>query len=286
MGHERVGTLPKTQKWRSLVGLIAGLGRSGMDVSSASGSGADDPNTAVPDTRDSAVEIADVAAQTVRNVGQQFSRAHLDTGVRAAFEFLVLLAVAGRSNDPRSALSEHGIEIPERPTALSFAKAANSWLIHNQGSPEYRHMASGAVSDAISAWYRENKPPQDRLFEPPEDPFGVWRRAGNGSGFCELSRLYFASFTERHLNYFLEREASDVLPGISERDRFSKGLEDHVEDVSKHAFETARIAQSFAAGWFNNHARDSVPDQEAIGRFLSVAFGKIRSDLLREDAEI
>lgn len=275
MGHERVGTLPKTQKWRGLVGQIAGLGRSGAGSSSVGGPGIGAP----------VVEVADVAEQTVRNVSQQFSRAHLDAGVRAAFEFLVLLAVAGRSDNPRGILSEHGIEVPERPTALSFAKAADSWLILNQDSPEYRQMARGAVSDAISAWYRENKPPQDRLFEPPEDPFGVWRRAGNGAGFCELARLYFASFTERHLNYFLEREASAVLPGFGERDQFSERLEDHVEDISKHAFETARIAQSFAAGWFNNNTRDGVPDQEAIGRFLSIAFGKIRGDLLREDTE-
>ena len=229
------------------------------------------------------VEVSDLAEQTVRNVSQQFSRAHRDTGVRAAFEFLVLLATAGGSNDPRTTLSEYGIELPEKPTALSFAKAASSWLAQNQDSLEYGQMARGAVSDTISAWYRENRPPQDRLFEPPDDPFGVWRRAGNGAGFCELARLYFASFTERHLNYFLEREASAVLPGIDERDQFSRELEEHVDSVSQHAFETAKIAQSFAAGWFNNNAKQGVPDQEAIGRFLSVAFGKIRSELLREN---
>lgn len=275
MGHERVGTLPKTQKWRGLVGQIAGLGRSGAGSSGAGGPGAEVP----------VVEVAEIAEQTVRNVSDQFRRAHLDAGVRAAFEFLVLLAVAGRSPDPRGVLSEHGIEIPERTTALSFAKAANSWLALNEDSPEYRQMARSTVSDTISAWYRENKPPQDRLFEPPEDPFSVWRKAGSGTGFCELARLYFASFTERHLNYFLEREASAVLPGFGERDQFGERLEEHVEGVSKHAFETARIAQSFAAGWFNNNAMDGVPDQEAIGRFLSVAFGKIRGDLLREDTE-
>lgn len=280
MGHERVGTLPKTQKWRVLVGQIAKLGRSGLGGSGSGGSGSDGSSAGAP-----VIEVPDVAEQTVRNVSRQFRKAHLDTGVRAAFEFLVLLAVAGRSSDPRQLLLEHGIEVPEKPTALSFAKAANSWLTRNQDSPEYRQMARGAVSDAISAWYRENKPPQDRLFEPPEDPFGVWRGAGNGAGFCELARLYFASFTERHLNYFLEREASAVLSGFGERDQFSERLQEHVEGVSKHAFETARIAQSFAAGWFNNNAREGVPDQEAIGRFLSVAFGKIRDDLLREDAE-
>jgi hypothetical protein len=270
LGHERVGTLPKTQKWRSLVGQIAGLGGSGVG-----GSGGATP----------AVEVADVAEQTVRNVSQQFRRAHLDTGVGAAFEYLVVLAAAGRSDDPRSVLSEYGIELPDKPTALSFAKAASPWLARSQESLEYGQMARGAVSDTIGAWYRENRPQQDRLFEPPEYPFDVWRKAGDGAGFCELARLFFASFTERHLNYYLEREASAVLPGFGERDRFGAQLNGHVEDISQHAFETARIAQSFAAGWFNRNVREGVPDREAIARFLSIAFGKIRGELLREDHE-
>ena len=270
MGHERVGTLPKTQKWRSLVGQIASLAGSG-----AGGSGG----------TSTAVDVSDIAEQTVRNVGQQFRRAHLDAGVGAAFEYLVLLAAAGRAADPRSVLREHGIEVPDKPTALSFAKVGSSWLARNQDSLEYGQMARGAVSDTIGAWYRENRPPQDRLFEPPEDPFGVWRRAGDGAGFCELARLFFANFTERHLNYYLEREASAVLPGFGERDRFGAQLNGHVDGVSQHAFETARIAQSFAAGWFTNNTREGVPDREAIARFLSVAFGKLRGELLREEPE-
>ena len=76
-----------------------------------------------------------------------------------------------------------------------------------------------------------------------------------------------------------------MLPGLVERDGFGERLDGHVEQVSQHAFETARIAQSFAAGWFNRNARDGVPDREATARFLSVAFGKIRGELLREDTE-
>ena len=271
MGHERVGTLPKTQKWRSLVGQIARLGST---IGSGYGS------------EPAAIDVSDVADQTVRSVGQQFRRAHLDKGVDAAFEYLVILAAASRSDDPRSVLSEYGVELPDKPTALSFAKAADPWLARRQESLEYGQMARGAVSDTIGAWYRENRPSQGRLFEPPEDPFGVWRIAGDGAGFCELARLFFASFTERHLNYYLEREASAVLPGFGERDEFGAQLNGHVEDVSQHAFETAKITQSFAAGWFNRNAREGVPDREAIARFLSVAFGKIRGELLREDPEV
>ena len=101
-----------------------------------------------------------------------------------------------------------------------------------------------------------------------------------------MARLFFANFTERYLNYFLEREASAVLPGLQERDDFFDLLEQHIDDISDHAFETARIAQSFAAGWYNNHAREEMPSNEEIERFLAVAFGKIREELMRESVQI
>jgi hypothetical protein len=116
-----------------------------------------------------------------------------------------------------------------------------------------------------------------------EDPFEVWRKAGNGAGFCELSRLFFAKFTQRYLEYFLQRASPATLGGIGERVQFEQQLAKHVDDISLHAFETAKITQSFAAGWFNNRVKGDVPNEKEIEGFLSVAFGKIRDALQRED---
>ena len=59
---------------------------------------------------------------------------------------------------------------------------------------------------------------------------------------------------------------------------------DHIDDVSHHAFETARITQSFAAGWFNRYARDGMPTADEISGFLSHSVGKLREELLREES--
>jgi hypothetical protein len=136
VGHERVGVLPKTQTWRSLVGQMAGLGTDTADVS-------------------------DIAGQTVRNVHGRYRNIHQDEGVNAAFEFLVLLAVAARSDDPRTELRSLGIDVPDRPTALSFAKAAHVWTAQNQSSMEYGKIARGATSDAIASWHRKHRNRQE-----------------------------------------------------------------------------------------------------------------------------
>lgn len=251
MGHIRTGVLPKTQQWQDIVQQIA-------------------------ERHVSEAEVADIAQRTIQNVRSQFRHIMRDNGVLGAFQFLVNLAVASREENPQAWLLNIGIELPDNPTPLSFAKAVSAWIEPQRDSFEYSGIAQGAAGDAISNWYRENQSITGNLFTSLEDPFEVWRKAGDGAGFCELSRLFFAKFTQRYLAYFLDREASAALGD------FRKQLATHVDSISLHAFETARITQSFAAGWFNEHAKEGVPSETKIEEFLSLAFGKMRDELQRE----
>ena len=260
MGHVRMSVLPTSKKWRDVIQQIAG-----MHVSEA--------------------QVADIAQQTIQNVKDRFRHIMLDDGVLGTFQFLVNLAVASREEDPRASLLDVGIDLPDSPTPLSFAKAVNAYIAPKRGSFEYGEIAQKAAGDAIANWYRENQVHTLALFESLDDPFEVWRKAGNGAGFCELSRLFFAKFTHRYLEYFLGREASAALGGIDKRIEFEQRLEEHVDAVSFHAFETAEITQPFAAGWFNKYAIEGVPSESEIKGFLSHAFGKMRDALQREDDE-
>ena len=257
MGHERVGTLPKTQRWRNVVAQIA-------------------------DWDESPTQVSDIARSVIQNLRSRFRHIQSDDGVKAAFEFLVALSISSRSQDPHQELLALVFDIPSVPTPLSLAKAVNKWVESRSGSLEYSQVARSAAIDAIAIWSEKNKPQQTRLFEFTDRSFDIWRKAGNGIGFCELARTFFAKFTERYLNYFLEREASAVLKTIGQRDEFHIEVQEHADQISRHAFETAKITQSFAAGWFNKHTIGGMPSEDAIEGFLSIAFGKIREELLRE----
>jgi hypothetical protein len=52
--------------------------------------------------------------------------------------------------------------------------------------------------------------------------------------------------------------------------------------IADHAFETSKIMQSFAAGWFNKHAAASPPSQVEVTNFLRTSFGKMREEFRRE----
>jgi hypothetical protein len=257
MGHERTGTLPKSQRWRDIVQQIATF-------------------------HESDAAISNITIRTIENVRARFKQIQRDGGVRAAFEFLVAVSGSSRSPSIEGEWQTHGLKLPAKRTPLAVVQSLQDWVRSNQDSTEYAGLAQAAASDAIVAWFAENKTGQGLLFEPSEEPSEIWRRAASGAGFCELSRLFFSKFTERYLNYFLEREASAVLPDVGKRNEFETQLRKHVESVSKHAFETAKITQSFAAGWFNKNATDAVPTREQFDGFLALAFGKLREELLRE----
>jgi len=258
MGHERLGCLPRTRRWRAIVEEIASS-QQGDEKS-----------------------IADLARRTLENVEDRFARIHKDKGVQAAFGYLVALA---SSHLPRKAgLASPGIQLSENPSPIRIAKQLNDWIRRHGDSMEYAEVASRAGADAIADWTK-TQTQQGTLFDDTISAKSVWTESASAGGFCQVAKSFFAHFTERYIRYFLEREASSQMASVAAREDLSRRLHEHVSDVSKHAFETSKITQSFAAGWYNNHARDSRPSDREVEGFLAIAFGKLSEELRREAKE-
>ena len=255
VGHERVGTLPRTAKWQD---ILAGLG--GLE-----GEGG--------------ATVPDIARRTLDNVRVRYQRIHGDPGVQAAFTYLLALAT-DCYNRPETR-DTTGLDLDKNPSPLRIAAGLNSWVSTHTGSIEYAELARRAGGDTIVYWTRE-KSAQGTLFAPSTSARRVWQAAADASGFCEVARVFFARFTERYLRYFLEREASAEIKSLEAREEFSRQLSEHVDAISRHAYETSKITQSFAAGWFNNHARGNHPSPEKIEAFLALSFGKLQEELHRE----
>ena len=258
MGHERIGILPKTKRWTAVVHNMATFSVSENNV-------------------------PEIAKQTLKNVQSRFKDIEQDKGVQAAFQFLVLLCVSAKYHNPSEFLYSHGIKLSENLTPLQIAKAVTEWVSMHSESKEYASFAQSAAIDAIGDWYQKNQSFQKNLFSGDYDPNEVWRKSSDGGGFSELSRTYFSKFTERYLRYFLERSASSSIHDIDTRNNFNIELQRHLSEISKHAFETAKITQSFAAGWFNKNAKDTIPSKRKMLGFLTIAFGKLKGELLREE---
>jgi hypothetical protein len=255
MGHERVGVLPKTKPWIGVVKQITSFSGAEIDASA-------------------------IASSTLTNVRSRFEAIQHDSGIKAAFKFLVALSVCASSRFSKD-VTPYGLQLSSKLSPFAFAKLLQESVNKNCDSLEYAQLAQAAASDAIANWYSE-KSNQKWLFQSENEQTDVWSEAATGAGFCELSRLFFAKFTERYLNYFLERQASAFSPTIERRDLLAEQLRKHVDTISKHAFETAKITQSFAAGWYNRHTKEGLPSDQEVEGFLTIAFGKIREELRRE----
>lgn len=258
MGHERIGYLPKSKKWRRIVDDI------GSFTSTQS-------------------NVVRIASETTKNVRSQFKRIEEDKGVLSAFKFIILLAYSSSLKNSTSFLKKEGIILPSNFNLFDLTTSIQDFVSQNQESKEYSSFASQSIVDTVSEWAREHQVQQSLIFNSTDNPFETWRKAANGAGFCELSRKFFSKFTERYLKYFLEREASARIGNMFDRHEFNKKLAEHVQDISQHAFETSKITQSFSAGWFNKVIKEGVPDDEKIQGFLSFAFQKINSELLKEE---
>lgn len=258
MGHKRLGWLPKTKPWQIIVAEMGkyALGRA---------------------------EISSIAKNTLQNVEDRFSKLSNDPSIQTSFEFLLHLACAFRQEKPLKYLTDNKILEREEISLLKLGRAANNYKKEEEiASHEYQTFAKQAAIDAINNWYNDNSERGRSFFDNGVDTLAVFSKVGNGNGFCELSRLYFSKLTERYLKYFLERNASAKITDLNTRKEFSLEIEKHVNDISKHAFETAKITQSFSAGWYYNNAVNNFPKENEVKGFLDYALTKMKSELLVE----
>lgn len=258
MGHKRLGVLPKSKKWRDIVEAVEAC---------ASGK----------------IPVEQVAKNTLYNVRKLYSNLEYDPSVKASLSFLVQLSLAFKTENPAKYLTGNNILKTGKISLLSITQAANDYQNEPADSKEYQTIARQAVIDALNKWYSANIDRGVSLFSQDIQPENIFAKAATGGGFSEIARLFFAKFTERYLKYFLEREAAPLIKNVNTLNNFSKAIEEYTDEVSKHAFETSKITQPYAAGWYQKHSKEKKPTEKDFNKLLRNTFGKMKSELLHEE---
>ena len=130
--------------------------------------------------------------------------------------------------------------------------------------------------------YSQSKEQLDQLSLFSESGESLWKSIGNGAAFCEITRTFFAAFTCRQLRYYIERTAASSIDDYSRLNSFIQNLDACSKEIADHSFEVSKLVQSFAAGWYNNHAHLNIPTDQEIVSFLRLSFGKLREEFRRE----
>ena len=182
MGHERVGALPRSKRWRDVVQGIA-------SASSVDG------------------DVQGLANATLRNVRSCLHEIPGDSGFVASFEFLLALAVSAGPREDKAPLGPLAVEsVHESHLSSSWCGRSKRMSRTTEQSIEYAAVARKAATDVIAEWTGEQTRQLSKTGEH-ERALEVWSKEIYGRGFCEVSRLFFGKFVERYLNYFIGREA-------------------------------------------------------------------------------
>lgn len=251
MGHSRLGTLPDTRRWRSLVALVvenAGVGA--------------------------------IANATMHAAERGLELADRDEGLRQTFWLLSHLTLAARQDDFSVALGNVGISVPEEPGVYSivagFTEAVDRHLRTTRSRTDIGEMAQMAASECLAAVLTERS--RSLLGTTAAEVQDAVRSCSTKNGFAALAHDFFSRFTQRYLTYHLSRE----LPNhVGQGQRFGTPSE-HAEFVNQlkvHCREAAIIVKEFAGGWYSKTNFEGGITRMKSKRFIHIALKKIRREL-------
>jgi hypothetical protein len=251
MGHQHLGTLPGSRKWRQVVQLISG--------------GAD---------------VQDVAAATSAAAETQMADASNDPAVKRAVWLLTQIPIAARNDDFASELRKLGLRVSDQPTLMEVAAAmtdaVDRYVGNSGGRTDLGEMAQLSAVESISAVAGRGLPDLfGATFEKTKAALGGLATVKQ---FAVLARDFFSRLSRRQLNYFLTRELSQHV-GVNSRFQTIREHRDFEHALDLHCRETSRIIKEFSGEWFSKHTYEGGITEAKAGRFAHIAFHKLRDEL-------
>jgi hypothetical protein len=256
MGHIRLGRLPKTLRWRQVVNLL------------------DEPS----------LDAVAVARATTVAAERRLRELARDPTLVYSFWLLTRLTAAARQPSFEAELAEVGLPAaPNEPILTFISGVGEAVRVEAAAHPESGHFAefaSLALRRALADTVGQHGP---SLFgSSVEDLQAALRTFSSGQSFGRVARLFFGDFFAPTLRSFVERELSNQT-GSAPALRGIEDSRDFADSLDRYARESARIMESFAAGWYGKHNWESkgrISRHEAQG-FVAVALRKLRSELTR-----
>ncbi len=258
MGHTRLGKIPKTRKWRDVVGVFAGADAEGR--------------------------VAEIAQRTLAAAEPALLRAVGDEGLRLAFHALAKLALASRDAEWTDALGRLGISLPASATIFDLAASMHA-LVDDEV------LAKGASTDVGEVALRAMGqtllelagPSSTTLFGSDTETLrSAVRELSTKKGFSEVGQRFFGHFLARFLNSYISRIAADATGGRSIGEVAT--LAHFNAELTHHCIQSARILRDFCGEWYSKTEYVQGIDRHNAARFVAVAVEKLASELRQQGA--
>lgn len=269
MGHTRLGSIPKSQKWSAVVAQLAGPTQAPV----------------FGDQLELSDLVADVANSSLEAASAGLRRAADDLGLSYSFYLLAQLALASREENWQDRLRNFGIHLAEGATVFDLTvelqSAVDDYLLKRGHSSDISEMAQRAVGEAVSSLAG---PESITLFGAGRDELrSAVHSLSTKKGFGLLGQRFFGRFMAHFLNFYLSRVTAFELGGghlqqLGDISRFNEALEEHCE-------QSARVVRDFSSGWYSKTEYEAGIDLQNSSRFVAIALQKLRDELQRQGKE-
>ena len=264
MGHQRLGDIPKTQKWANVVAKVT-----------AGGQGA-------PGGSASPEAIREIAAETLDAAETGLLKSINDPGLRFTFYLLTQLVLAARETNWQDSLAGLSIHIADDCSLYDltseFQIAIDDHLSKHGGSTDVSEMAQQAAGETIA---RLAGPKANTLFGTGSDEVqAALNNLSTKAGFARLGQRFFGGFMARFLNFYLSRISAGQVgeagcQQVGDLTRFNEAL-------AAHCQQSARIVHDFCGEWYSKTEFQKGIDLENTSAFMAVAMKKLKAELQRQ----
>ena len=254
MGHNRLGRLPRTRKWKEVIQSISHDG--------------------------SVAEIADASLKAVDTGLKKISG---DIGFTLTLTVILKFMEIARSKDLETALMEQGFQSPKDGSVFDLIGILRQKIdaeLNLRGAKS--DVSEVAQNSFIEVLFKYLSYDSAVLFETtPGDTYRSLQKASTGNTFKNMMHEFYVAFTQRYLAYYLSRELSlHVNP--ESRFRNISEHEDFTYQFNQYINQAIRIADDFTPGWFGKAQYEGNLTHDSISRYVYVAFKKIREEFSRQ----
>lgn len=256
MGHIRIGILPKTRKWKHVIGLL--------------------------NSKDSTIE--EIAAETSKAAKNFFNEKRTDPSLAFAYWLLTQITYRARKDDYVSELKEINLDISKAKNYFDFLGRVDDYTkneIKKRGeSFPISEFAQLALREALTEYIGQHS---ESLFGTTIDDIKLaCRKYSSPRQFSKIARLYFALVFANSLKFLISKEAPNNV-GIGSKFEGVSELSDFNEALKAYCYQSSKIVEKFAEGWYSKkNWQGDILEQDVKG-FVVVAVDKFRDEIAREN---
>jgi hypothetical protein len=265
LGHTRLGTIPKSKKWSTVISAVTGTGGSATTTLSE--------------------EIDQIASLTLIAAQKGLTAAIRDPGLNFAFFLLTKLVQASRSDEKAAQLETYGIQLGSVGSVTDllsdFHAAIDQHTVsigHTSDLSEFAQQAAGEALLDICANQSLS------LFEDDStDISEALRVASTKEGFARLGQRFFGRFMARFLNFYLSRITSAYIGASGLRDVGE--IQAFNDALTLHCDESARVVRDFCGQWYSKTEFERGITEDNIHLCVSTAIKKLQSELKHQEGD-